>query len=131
MTIYCVDCEKEVEARLSDGKEAYPHRADLHSLPFWFCDTCKNFVGCHHKTSNRTKPLGVIPNKELKKYRMALHSVIDPMWKTHQMSRKKIYSHISRELGKQYHTADIKSVEEAQKIQNIVYKLREQLTNNK
>ncbi|NTG07102.1 hypothetical protein [Rhizobium rhizogenes] len=57
-TLFCCGCQAEVSARLTDGKEIYPHRRDLHDLPFWKCDACKNFVGCHHKTANHTKPLG-------------------------------------------------------------------------
>ena len=65
--IECVECKATVEARLTDGSEIYPHRKDLHKLPFWKCDHCGNFVGCHHKTKKRTRPLGCIPNKEIKK----------------------------------------------------------------
>ena len=58
MNIYCTGCEKNVNARLTDGKERYPHRQDLYELPFWVCDNCGGYVGCHHKTNQRTKPLG-------------------------------------------------------------------------
>lgn len=29
MKIYCTGCEEDVEARLTDGQERYPHRPDL------------------------------------------------------------------------------------------------------
>ena len=67
--IWCCGCGKEVDARLTDGAEVYPHRRDLASLPFWKCDACGNFVGCHHKTRERTKPLGCIPTPEIKDVR--------------------------------------------------------------
>lgn len=60
MKIYCTGCGKDVQARLTDGAERYPHRPDLYELPFWKCDTCGNYVGCHHKTRAPTKPLGCI-----------------------------------------------------------------------
>ena len=66
-------------ARLTDGKEVYPHRSDLNSLPFWICDRCRNFVGCHHKTKNPTRPLGCIPNKEMKNARKHIHNLLDPI----------------------------------------------------
>jgi hypothetical protein len=65
MKIYCTGCEKDVEARLTDGEERYPHRPDLYELPFWKCDTCKGYVGCHHKTKTPTKPLGVIGRRKI------------------------------------------------------------------
>lgn len=61
--IFCCCCENDVHARLTDGREIYPHRHDLYSLPFWRCDGCGNHVGCHHKTKDRTRPLGVIPTR--------------------------------------------------------------------
>lgn len=77
--IYCCGCEKKVPARLTDGAEIYPHRHDLSGLPFWKCDTCGNFVGCHHKTKNRTRPLGCIPTPEIKEARKRIHSLLDPL----------------------------------------------------
>lgn len=115
-TIHCVGCTRDVRARLTNGSEIYPHRPDLHNLPFWKCDGCGNYVGCHYKTSNPIQPLGVIPTPELKKARMRIHSLLDPMWKSGLYSRKHIYKALSSELGYQYHTANIRSVEEARKI---------------
>jgi hypothetical protein len=115
-TIYCCGCEKDVQARLTNGKEIYPHRNDLHSLPFWKCDTCRNYVGCHHKTKNRTNPLGVIPTKEIMNARREIHKLIDPLWKSGMFNRRKLYSKISEKVGWEYHTACIKSVEEARKV---------------
>lgn len=120
-TIYCCGCQKDVDARLIDGSESYPHRPDLHDLPFWKCDTCKNFVGCHHKTSNRTKPLGNIPTKELKNARQHIHKILDPLWQQKGMVRGRIYEKIANDLGvKEYHTAEIKTIEDARKVYSIV-----------
>jgi hypothetical protein len=94
-------------------KEIYPHRPDLYSLPFWRCDACKNFVGCHHKTQNRTAPLGCIPTPELKNARMHLHALIDPIWQSGKMKRRAVYEAISKEVGWNYHTAKTRSVGEA------------------
>ncbi len=68
-SIFCCGCKADVRARLTSGKEIYPHRSDLSSLPFWRCDGCGNFVGCHHKTKDRTRPLGCIPTPEIKEER--------------------------------------------------------------
>lgn len=99
MRIYCCACAGEVEARLTDGREIYPHRSDLKALPFWRCDACGNFVGCHHKTKNRTAPLGCIPTPELRAARKHLHALIDPVWQSGRMARKDLYASISREVG--------------------------------
>lgn len=116
MKIYCCTCECEIEARLTDGTEIYAHRSDLHNLPFWKCDKCNNFVGCHHKTKNRTKPLGCIPSAEIKNARKQIHAILDPIWQSGVMDRKTLYAKLTDKLGRQYHTADIRSLEEARLI---------------
>lgn len=123
--IHCVGCGGKVSARLTDGKEIYPHRKDLYSLPFWKCDACGNYVGCHHKTKNRTQPLGCIPTKELMKARGHIHAILDPIWQSGKITRNKLYKLISDKVGWKYHTASIRSVEEAREI----YKLIKELTN--
>ena len=111
--IYCCGCAGDVDARLTDGGEIYPHRPDLRSLPFWKCDACGNFVGCHHKTKNRTAPLGYIPTPELKEARKHLHALIDPIWQSGKMGRRELYEAISREVGWNYHTAKTRTMYEA------------------
>ncbi len=124
MKIYCCGCEKDIEARLTDGKEIYPHRVDLGDLPFWKCDICKNHVGCHHKTANRTKPLGNIATKEIKVARMHIHILLDPLWVKDTQKRNEVYKKVSDFLGYPYHTAEIKSIEEARKIYRFIKTLQ-------
>ena len=113
MRIHCCGCAGDVAARLTDGGEIYPHRPDLRSLPFWRCDACGNFVGCHHKTANRTAPLGCIPTPELKNARRQLHALIDPIWQSGKMGRRELYAALSHDLGREYHTAETRTIEEA------------------
>jgi hypothetical protein len=120
MRIYCCACNRDIEARLTDGAEVYPHRKDLAGLPFWKCDACGNYVGCHHKTKNRTQPLGVIATPEIKKARQHIHAVLDQIWKSGKMKRASLYKRISDEIGGQYHTANIRTIEEARKVYAIV-----------
>lgn len=127
MKIFCCTCNTKVTARLTDGKEIYPHRKDLYSLPFWKCDSCNNFVGCHHKTKNRTKPLGVIASKEIKNARIKIHEILDPIWKSKQLSRSELYRILTDELGYQYHTAEIKTIEEARNIYQIILNIKKDL----
>lgn len=123
MRIYCCGCNKDVAARLTDGREIYPHREDLSDLPFWKCDTCKNHVGCHHKTADRTKPLGNIPTKEIRNARQQIHKILDPIWKEKRMARGKLYAILAAELGYEYHTAEIRTVEQARKVYAIVKRI--------
>ena len=118
--IFCCQCNKKVNCRLTTGKEIYPHRHDLYDLPFWKCDICKNYTGCHHKTKDRTNPLGIIPSKEIKNARIHLHALIDPLWEKGKFKRKFIYKIISEKFGWTYHTAKIRSLDEARQIYRFV-----------
>lgn len=120
--IFCCGCQASVDARLTYGAEVYPHRKDLATLPFWKCDNCGNWVGCHHKTKNPTNPLGVIPTLEIKKARQHIHRILDPIWKSGGMKRREVYREIERRLGmkKDYHTANIRSIDHARKVYRVV-----------
>jgi hypothetical protein len=120
MKIFCCNCKVEVDARLTNGKEIYPHRSDLFQLPFWKCDCCNNYIGCHHKTKNKTKPLGYIPSPEIKNARIHIHALLDPIWKNNRISRKKLYCLISENLGYIFHTGEIKTIDEARRVYKIV-----------
>lgn len=124
MQIYCCGCEGRIEARRTTGKEIYPHRSDLWSLPFWRCDHCRNYVGCHHKTADRYRLLGVIPTPEIRQARQRLHAVIDPMWKSGgKPERNRIYKAISRRVGYEFHTAEVRSLQEARHIHRVLEEL--------
>ncbi|MCP4400280.1 MAG: hypothetical protein GY801_23605 [bacterium] len=127
METYCCGCQENVDARLTDGAEIYPHRVDLYHLPFWKCDQCGNYVGCHHKTKNRTKPLGCIPTMEIKNARKEIHKILDPLWKSGRIDRKILYAEISEHLGWTYHTAKIRSIDEARKVYRFVRQYAEHI----
>lgn len=126
-SIYCIECQRDVQARLTTGEEVYNHRVDLHHLPFWICDNCKNFVGCHHQTKNSIRPLGCIPNAEMKNARKHIHLLLDPIWKSGLMKREKVYSFVSKQIGKNYHTAELRTIEEARNVYRILLKLKKSL----
>lgn len=119
VTIWCCACGKDVDARLTNGAEVYPHRPDLADIPRWRCDDCGNHVGTHHKTKTPTKPLGNIPSAEIKKARIKIHQLIDPVWQSGRMKRSTLYASMSKQLGYKYHTGEIRTVEEARKIYRI------------
>lgn len=119
-TIYCCGCQDEVTARLTFGTEIYPSRRDLADKPFWKCDACGNHVGCHNKTRKPTRPLGVIPTREISSARKAIHMVLDPLWMSGRYGRKELYALISGKLGWDYHTANIRSLDEATRVYRLI-----------
>ena len=127
LEIFCCGCNENVQARLTDGSEIYPHRPDLCDLPFWKCDACCNFVGCHHKTENRTRPLGIIPTPEIKNARKHIHKLLDPIWESGKMKRGQLYKILSDKLGWKYHTANIRSIEEARKVYRAILTLQKEI----
>lgn len=128
LVLHCCGCLTEVEAYLTDGLEIYPHRKDLKDLKFWKCPKCENYVGCHSKTENKTKPLGCIATPEIKKGRQEIHKILDPLWKSKRIDRKEVYAEISNELGWQYHTAKIRTIEEAREVYKIILRIKKRLT---
>lgn len=118
--IYCCGCSGKVLANLVNGSHVYPYRKDLNLLSFWQCPHCKNFVGCHNKTSNPTEPLGVIPTLEIKKARQEIHKILDPIWQTKRMKRREIYKYISNEIGFNYHTSHLRSMDDCRRVYRII-----------
>lgn len=119
--ILCCGCGEDIQARLTSGREIYPHRPDLHRLPFWMCDACGNYVGCHHKTKDRLRPLGNIPTPKLRSARNSIHRILDPIWKEGHMKRGRVYRLLSERLGiPGYHTGEIRTIEEARQVYRIV-----------
>ena len=125
--IYCCGCGETVEARLTSGKEIYPNRPDLKHIPIWKCDVCGNYVGCHRKTKNPVRPLGCIPTKNIRNARKRIHKLLDPLWGSGKIKRRTIYKKLSDKLGWQYHTAKIKSLEEAHRVYRILQEIQEEL----
>ena len=126
MNIFCTGCEKDVDARLTDGAERYPHRADLSLLPFWHCDNCGAWVGCHHKTSKPTTPLGTLATPKMLEARKAIHALVDPIWQSGDYDRGRIYGYISKKFGKPYHTGELRTMDEARAVWKIAADLNNQ-----
>jgi hypothetical protein len=156
VVIYCCGCQADIPARLTSGREIYPHRPELAHIPFMICDTCHNHVGCHHKLSGdgRTKPLGVIPTPDLRRARKEIHEILDPLWKYPRRlpggkfarmggpngtklgpdlskNRSHIYREIANRLrypgGKEYHTAEIRTIEEAREVYRVVREIAREI----
>lgn len=67
---YClrVSIFLESSARLYNGRDYGP---------VWACLPCRAWVGCHKGT---TTPLGRLADRELRRWKMAVHAVFDPIW---------------------------------------------------
>lgn len=70
----CAECGKL--PTLVGGKLIYPHRPDLHTKKFYLC-LCGAYVGCHQGTENS---LGSPAHGDLRKARIAVHALFDPLW---------------------------------------------------
>lgn len=127
MQIWCVDCNAYVEAFLTNGRTIYPQRSDLHDLPFWMCPACCNHVGCHHKTKERTRPLGCIPNAKLRHARREIHNILDPLWRDGMIGRRELYERLSAAIGRRFHTAELRSIAEARFVYKELLQIRESL----
>lgn len=116
MLLYCCSCKKKVNAQLTKGSVIYPSRSDLSEKQFYMCPHCGCYVGCH---AHSNRPLGCIPNAEIKRARRFIHDLIDPLWKEHGIPRKVVYSYISSQLGYTYHTGETRSIEECRDVYRI------------
>lgn len=119
MNIWCVQCQKEVDANLITGDVIYPHRFDLAHKYFYKCPNCGNYVGCH---PNTIKALGCIPTDELRRARMEVHNKFDYLWKCRVHKRADIYKVLSKHFGYNYHNGNTKSVEECREAIEILEK---------
>lgn len=90
----CIECGKQPE--LVRGERIYPHRSDLRDRPFWLCEPCNAYVGCHVGTTN---PLGRPAGPETRGARSAAHRVFDPLWRNGRMSRTQAYRWLREAMG--------------------------------
>lgn len=115
--IKCLACGGEVDARLTDGSEINPHSPRLRNTPYWVCDACRNYVGCHPPSGGlKGVPLGSIPTPELRAARRKIHFVLDPLWRRGPFRRRDIYKAISKHIGYTYHTANLEDVGTAEEV---------------
>lgn len=66
---------------------------------FWQCAPCDAHVGTH-RNSRRCTPLGTLANKELRRWRMKVHALLDPLWKSGKMTRPDAYAWLAQRMGK-------------------------------
>lgn len=79
--IRCTECHKP--AKMVNGQDIYPHRADLHDKNFYKC-TCGAYVGTHPGTC---EPLGTPAGPRTRKARSEAHAYFDALYK--EVGRRK------------------------------------------
>ena len=96
MNPICTYCETPSD--LVTGQKIYPHRKDLYSRSFYYCDNGHDpaYVGCH---SGTIKPLGRLANAELRKLKSAVHSRFDRLWVEGTVTRSEAYKWLGEALG--------------------------------
>jgi hypothetical protein len=119
--IFCVACQRDILAELVTGATVYPSRQDLADLPFWQCPVCQNHVGCH---KGRKAPLGCIPDLPMRRARQHIHAILDPIHERGFLGRSEIYEALTLTLGRTYHTADLRTLDEARTIWHAIMALR-------
>ena len=96
----CPYCHKEAE--WVENKEIYGRNYGK-SYMCYLCRDCNAYVGCHH---NSRKALGTMANAELRSWRVKVHSVIDPLWKSSKMPRKQVYQRLKKHFGRVIHIGE-------------------------
>lgn len=122
MKLWCVNCQKDIDANLVTGDIIYPHRPDLKNKNFYRCPICGGYVGCHLNTD---KPLGCIPTEELKKARIRVHNILDNLWESGKYKRSDIYKTLSNHFGFKYHNGNTKSVAECEEAIEVLKRIYE------
>jgi hypothetical protein len=80
-TVICPYCARS--AVFLESSEAVYQGRDFG--PLYVCWPCGAWCGCHPGT---TRPLGRLANAELRKWKMAVHRVFDPIWQRRWARRR-------------------------------------------
>lgn len=98
--VICPYCNKP--AIWTENKAVYGRNYG-NSYMCYYCKPCGAYVGCHNNTR---QPLGTMANKELRQWRMQVHAILDPIWKTGQLKRKHVYARLKEYFGKPVHVGE-------------------------
>ncbi len=94
--LYCKNPAELVDNSVIYGKSIEGRKA-------WLCKPCWAYVGCHGRSD---KPFGKMANAETREWRMKTHAIIDPIWQSGKMSRRKMYQVLSKSLGYEVHVGN-------------------------
>lgn len=98
--VLCSYCGKPAE--FVDGTRLYGRPGEWSSKHFWVCFDCEAWVGCHKANSRYgfegNEPLGTLANKWLRKARLRVHGVLDPLWQSKSIARTTLYYWLATKL---------------------------------
>ena len=121
MEIFCTVCKKDMPARLASDMEIYGRS---YGKTVYICE-CGAYVGTHKGTDN---PLGVMSGHEMRNAKIHIHALIDPLWKSKKIKRGKLYKMLSDRLGYEYHTGDIRTIEEARRVYKVARRVIKEIS---
>lgn len=97
----CPYCNKD--AVMVTGREIYGDKSHCDNQNFWVCWECGAYVGCHMRNLEfgleGTEPLGTLANQRLRKARMKVHVMFDPLWEIAGWDRTRSYHWLAKRLG--------------------------------
>lgn len=128
ITIWCTCCNKMMPSVLREAKLVTPKSKPASML--WVCTGCLNYISCHQHSGGLIKPMGCIANPELRAARKHIHAKLDAIWRLGFMTRNDIYASLSNSIGREYHTAEIKTVPEARNIYRLLNAMTDSMTAN-
>lgn len=108
MNILCQYCSKQAE---------FVSNAEVYGKPYgkshmiYLCRKCDAYVGVHHNDPER--PFGQLANKDVRDARKRAHRAVDPYWKSGELSRRQVYTILSKAFGEDTHigSADVELCE--------------------
>ena len=87
------------QAMLVGGDMIYRNRPDLSAKKFWRCAPCDAYVGTHANRKDHA-PLGRLATAELRRLKMQVHSLFDPLWHNGgPLTRSKAYAWLAQTMG--------------------------------
>ncbi|WP_199438551.1 zinc-finger-containing protein [Vibrio owensii] len=105
MVIWCCTCQSDVNAYLRR----------LGKARVWQCPKCPDSRVMTHFRANtdKLKPLGTLGDDEMRKARNWIHNYLDPLYRHNLIRRQTLYDQMSIHFKREYHTAGLRSMEEA------------------
>jgi hypothetical protein len=67
--------------------------------------------------------MGTLATPEMLEARKAIHALIDPIWQSNEFARAQVYAAIKKQLGYNYHTGELRTMDEARKVWKIAAEL--------
>lgn len=123
--MFCVNCQKEVEARIVTGADIYGPHSACRDVPYAMCPDCGNYG---EYTINKEPPFSVIPTFELRKAYNHIDCHFSALWEWQIMTKAEAEALMSKRLyngERPYRTHEIRTRSEAvdaYKMAKLLYK---------